>query len=78
MKLRSFLGDHLIDLLLYVSSYLVVILLLSLFQVNIIILMLVMSIGFLFGTTVFVYEFQRRKRYYCQLFATLDQLDQKI
>ncbi len=77
MKLRSFLGDHLIDLLLYVSSYLVVILLLSLFQVNIIILMLVMSIGFLFGTTVFVYEFQRRKRYYCQLFATLDQLDQK-
>ncbi len=77
MRLRAFLGDHIVSILLYAAAFGITLFFLSLFRVHTIILSAITLVAVLFGVMILCYEYQRRRRYYRQLFATLDQLDQK-
>ncbi len=77
MKFRSFLSDHLVTILLYAALFVIILFVLSLFRVHALILWTIALLGCFFGVLILVYEFMRRHHYYHQLFATLDQLDQK-
>ena len=77
MRLRAFLGDHIVSILLYAAAFGITLFFLSLFRVHTIILSAITLVAVLFGVMILCYEYQPRRRYYRQLFATLDQLDQK-
>lgn len=77
MKLRMFLGDHLVSIALYITAFASILLLLSLFRVHFLLLGIIAGTGLFFGCGILFYEFFRRHHYYHQLFLTLDQLDQK-
>ena len=77
MKLRMFLSDHLLSILLYTALFVFLLFILSLFHVHVLLLWTIALLACFFGVLILSYEFLRRHRYYRQLFMTLDQLDQK-
>ena len=77
MKLRAYVGDHLVSIFIYLLFLVCLELFLLIFDVHPSIMIASAVLVLLFGGALLAYEYQRRAAYYRQLFAALDQLDQK-
>ena len=77
MKLRAYVGDHLVSIFIYLLFLICLELFLLIFDVHPSIMIASAVLVLLFGGALLAYEYQRRAAYYRQLFAALDQLDQK-
>ena len=77
MKLRAYVGDHLVSIFIYLLFLICLELFLLIFDVHPSIMNRLCRVGAAVRGALLAYEYQRRAAYYRQLFAALDQLDQK-
>lgn len=77
MKLKKFLEDKIISLIIYLISYFIISLLLIAFKINTSLYIVISLIYFIMGLSIILIEFFRKKNFYDEFILNLKLLDKK-
>lgn len=77
MKIKNYLKDKLIEIVLYVILILITLLMLYFFSVNLFLFCYIMIILIIIGLIIILQDYFKRKRFYDTIYQNLNRIDQK-